>query len=95
MSAEFHNVYQDKARADAYAALEFPGTYYLAYPGLPAIIGEHVHGRKAIDFGCGTGRSTRFCMRWVSRSWASNLRAHARTGSGARSPRGVSPRAGR
>ncbi len=44
MNAEFSNVYDDKARADAYAKLEFPGTYYLAYRDLPAIIGEHVQG---------------------------------------------------
>jgi len=56
----FTNVYDDRARADAYAALEFPGTYYLAYRDLPAIIGAHVRGTKAIDFGCGAGRSTRF-----------------------------------
>jgi len=54
------NVYDDQARAEAYATLAFPGTYHLAYRDLPAIIGEHVHGRKAIDFGCGAGRSTRF-----------------------------------
>lgn len=60
MTREFSNVYDDKARADAYAKLEFPGTYYLAYRDLPAIIGEHVKGKRAIDFGCGTGRSTRF-----------------------------------
>ena len=60
MNAEFSNVYDDKARADAYAKLEFPGTYYLAYRDLPAIIDEHVQGKQAIDFGCGTGRSTRF-----------------------------------
>lgn len=60
MTAEFSNVYDDKARAEAYAKLEFPGTYYLAYRDLPAIIGEHVRGRKAVDFGCGAGRSTRF-----------------------------------
>jgi len=54
------NVYEDARRAEAYAKLEFPGTYYLAYRDLPKIIGEHVRGRKAIDFGCGTGRSTRF-----------------------------------
>jgi len=63
MGADFFNVYDDKARADAYAALEFPGTYYLAYRDLPAIIAEHVHGRKAVDFGCGAGRSTRFLRR--------------------------------
>ena len=60
MSSEFFNVYDDRARASAYAALEFPGTYYLAYRDLPTIIGEHVRGRKAVDFGCGAGRSTRF-----------------------------------
>jgi SAM-dependent methyltransferase len=60
MTAEFSNVYDDHARARAYARLEFPGTYYLAYRDLPAIIGEHVRGRKALDFGCGAGRSTRF-----------------------------------
>jgi SAM-dependent methyltransferase len=54
------NVYDDERRARAYAELQFPGTYYLAYRDLPALIGEHVQGRTAIDFGCGTGRSTRF-----------------------------------
>lgn len=56
----FSNVYDDDRRAEAYAKLEFPGTYYLAYRDLPAIIGEHVSGRTALDFGCGAGRSTRF-----------------------------------
>jgi ubiquinone/menaquinone biosynthesis C-methylase UbiE len=56
----FSNVYDDKQRAEAYAKLEFPGTYYLAYRDLPAIISKHVTGRKALDFGCGAGRSTRF-----------------------------------
>ena len=60
MSAEFSNVYEDEARADAYAKLEFPGTYYLAYRDLPSIIREHVQGTEALDFGCGAGRSTRF-----------------------------------
>jgi SAM-dependent methyltransferase len=60
MNKGFSNVYDDKARADAYAELEFPGTYYLAFRDLPVIIGEHIQGTKAIDFGCGTGRSTRF-----------------------------------
>jgi SAM-dependent methyltransferase len=60
MTAEFSNVYDDRARADAYAELEFPGTYYLAYRDLPTIIGGHVRGGKAVDFGCGAGRSTRF-----------------------------------
>lgn len=57
---EFSNVYDDDARARAYAALEYPGTYFLAYRDLPAIIARHVAGREALDFGCGAGRSTRF-----------------------------------
>ncbi|HWR83635.1 MAG TPA: class I SAM-dependent methyltransferase [Candidatus Deferrimicrobium sp.] len=57
---QFDNVYEDNRRAEAYAKLEYPGTYYLAYRDLPAIISEHVRGRRALDFGCGTGRSTRF-----------------------------------
>ena len=60
MREAFSNVYDDQARAKAYATLEFPGTYYLAYRDLPAIIDQHVHGRVALDFGCGAGRSTRF-----------------------------------
>lgn len=57
---EFVNSYEDKKRADAYAGLEFSGTYFLAYRDLAGIISEHVNGRCAVDFGCGTGRSTRF-----------------------------------
>jgi SAM-dependent methyltransferase len=60
MSTDFPNVYDDSARAKAYASLDFPGTYYLAFRDLPTIIREHVHGTEALDFGCGTGRSTRF-----------------------------------
>ena len=60
MNTKFSNVYADQTRANAYAKLEFPGTYYLAFRDLPAIIDEHIQGRKALDFGCGAGRSTRF-----------------------------------
>ncbi|RDE15652.1 MAG: hypothetical protein C4K48_03485 [Candidatus Thorarchaeota archaeon] len=60
---EFSNVYEDAVRADAYSRLEFPGTYYLAFRDLPAIITKHVRGRKALDFGCGSGRSARFLQR--------------------------------
>jgi SAM-dependent methyltransferase len=59
----FRNVYDDAARADSYSRLEFPGTYYLAYRDLPQILARHVAGRRAVDFGCGAGRSTRFLRR--------------------------------
>ncbi|MFH1219244.1 MAG: class I SAM-dependent methyltransferase [Candidatus Eisenbacteria bacterium] len=60
---DISNCYEDARRAAAYAKLEFPGTYYLAYRDLPEIIVEHVQGRRAMDFGCGTGRSTRFLQK--------------------------------
>lgn len=57
---EFENIYEDTRRAESYAKLEFPGTYYLAYRDIPVIIARHAGGTRALDFGCGTGRSTRF-----------------------------------
>jgi len=57
---DFRNCYEDEAYAAAYAKLEFPGTYYLAFRDLPELIARHICGRQALDFGCGTGRSTRF-----------------------------------
>jgi SAM-dependent methyltransferase len=56
----FTNSWGNQTRALSYSKLEFPNTYYLAYRDLPDIIAKHVHGKKAVDFGCGTGRSTRF-----------------------------------
>lgn len=82
MAENFQNVYEDAHRADAYAGLEFPGTYYLAYRDLPSILSEHVRGRRAIDFGCGTGRSTRFLKQLgfetVGVDIAPDMLAHAR-----------------
>ena len=60
MTDDFSNVYADSHRADAYAGLGFPATYYLAFRDLPHIFGDHVSGTRALDFGCGTGRSSRF-----------------------------------
>ena len=59
----FLNVYNDAQRADAYATLDFPGTYWLAFRDLPDIFARHVTGPVALDFGCGAGRSTRFLKR--------------------------------
>lgn len=60
MSDDFQNVYADVTRASAYAGLEFPATYHLAFRDLPGLIHRHVSGDRALDFGCGAGRSTRF-----------------------------------
>ena len=57
---KFSNVYEDSRRAEAYSKLKFDKTYYLAYRDLPKIILKHTSGNNALDFGCGTGRSTRF-----------------------------------
>jgi ubiquinone/menaquinone biosynthesis C-methylase UbiE len=56
----FVNLYNEAERAAAYARLGFANTYYLAYRDLPKILAENVAGKTALDFGCGTGRSTRF-----------------------------------
>jgi SAM-dependent methyltransferase len=58
--SEFENTYSNRTRAESYSELEFPNTYYLAYRDLPEIISLNVSGNNALDFGCGTGRSTRF-----------------------------------
>lgn len=60
----FTNCYEDRVRADAYAQLEFANTYYLAFRDLPALFRQYVRGSKALDFGCGTGRSTRFARQF-------------------------------
>jgi ubiquinone/menaquinone biosynthesis C-methylase UbiE len=61
---EFNNVYENIKRAESYSKLEFPGTYYLAYRDIPELLLKHVKGRKAIDFGCGAGRSTKFLQKY-------------------------------
>lgn len=60
MTETFSNVYEDADRARAYATLEFPGTYYLAFRDVPLLLRKYVCGTRALDFGCGTGRSSRF-----------------------------------
>ena len=57
---DFVNCYQSATRAEAYSKLEFSNTYHLAFRDLPEIFRAHVKGTSALDFGCGTGRSTRF-----------------------------------
>ncbi len=60
MGMEFRNVYQDARRAESYSRLEFPGTYYLAFRDLPRMLTTRAKDSRALDFGCGAGRSTRF-----------------------------------
>lgn len=61
MNQPFSNVYEDPQRASAYAGLDFPGTYWLAFRDIPDLVRRHgVAGGAALDFGCGAGRSTRF-----------------------------------
>ncbi|MEJ2186967.1 MAG: class I SAM-dependent methyltransferase [Gemmatimonadota bacterium] len=60
MNQPFANVYDDDRRALAYAGLAFPGTYYLAFRDIPELLRKHVAGSRALDFGCGAGRSSRF-----------------------------------
>lgn len=60
MTRSFTNVYEDDERARAYAGLDFPGTYYLAFRDIPELLARHAPGKAALDFGCGAGRSTRF-----------------------------------
>jgi SAM-dependent methyltransferase len=56
----FLNCYENVTRAEAYSKLEFANTYHLAFRDLPEIFRAHVKGIKALDFGSGAGRSTRF-----------------------------------
>lgn len=57
---EFDNSWGNSVRSFSYSKLEFPNTYHLAYRDLSLIIATHIQGIKALDFGCGTGRSARF-----------------------------------
>ncbi len=55
----FRNVYQAEQYAHSYSALDWSGTYFLVYRDLPDIPTQHGGGLRALDFGCGTGRSSR------------------------------------
>jgi len=54
------NPYDDDARALAYARVGIENTYYLAYRDLPGLFAKYGASGAALDYGCGTGRSTRF-----------------------------------
>lgn len=47
--------------AKDYAKLGVEGTYYLEFRDIPFILEEFAKDKeKILDYGCGTGRSTRF-----------------------------------
>lgn len=46
--------------AHEYAALGFEGTLFLAVRDVPALLHKYARGNKALDYGCGPGRTTRF-----------------------------------
>ncbi|MBC8491624.1 MAG: class I SAM-dependent methyltransferase [Candidatus Marinimicrobia bacterium] len=46
--------------AGDYAKLDLTGTFYLAFRDVPELLCEYARGSKALDYGCGAGRSSRF-----------------------------------
>ena len=50
MDHTFGNVYEHEEWARAYATLQVPGTFYLAFRDLPALIQRYNHGSRALDF---------------------------------------------
>jgi len=59
----FRNSYEDDRLAAGYNELELDGTYDLVFRNLPGLLALHVKGTRAVDFGCGTGRSARFLQK--------------------------------
>ncbi len=49
-----------KTFAKEYSQLGIKDTFYLAYRDIPSLIKKYVQGKHVLDYGCGSGRSTRF-----------------------------------
>lgn len=43
-----------------YASLDNSGTAFLAFKLIPHLINQYAHGKKTLDYGCGSGSSTAF-----------------------------------
>lgn len=52
--------YSIQQNAKKYSLSAVKNTYYLAYRDVPELLEKYAPGQRAIDYGCGTGRSTRF-----------------------------------
>ncbi len=46
--------------SNEYAELEIEGTFYLAFRDIANLLNRYAKGKKALDYGCGAGRSTRY-----------------------------------
>ncbi|NGX47320.1 MAG: Ubiquinone/menaquinone biosynthesis C-methyltransferase UbiE [Chlamydiae bacterium] len=46
--------------AETYSSFEIEGTSSIAFRVIPNLISKYVRGNATLDFGCGSGRSTRF-----------------------------------
>ena len=53
----------DSSDASKYSKRDFNSTDFLAFRNLPALLGTNNENLTALDYGCGTGRSTRFLNR--------------------------------
>ena len=52
--------YLNRTGAKKYRQSKIDGTFSLGYRDVPDILKKYKIGKRAIDYGCGTGRSTRF-----------------------------------
>ena len=55
----FQSIFERASCAEAYGALGVEGTFILAYRDLTEIFASRDLGKTALDFGCGTSRSSR------------------------------------
>ena len=46
--------------SNQYASLDNSGTAFLAFKQIPDLLKRHAIGKKALDYGCGSGSSTLF-----------------------------------
>ena len=66
VSRFFKIIYSDlkshdyKKFSQEYSKLDISDTFYLGYRDVPELLKQYTKGKKALDFGCGSGRSTRF-----------------------------------